>query len=183
MNEIETDKPRHYPFMPKRVAGEELQLRRNGYLSKVTSRLHKSFVLLFSAKQAKREPINLAEIGRSDQGKAFDYYIEGSRILREAWFFSRNPLLTRAAKRRGKLICEACSFNFGATYGILGYDYIECHHKNPLSERNPWLVSTKLEEIALLCANCHRMAHRRRPALSIVELKQIIEKNRLLTRD
>lgn len=32
---------------------------------------------------------------------------------------------------------------------------------------------TKVEDIALVSANCHRMLHRRRPWLSITELKQL----------
>ena len=32
---------------------------------------------------------------------------------------------------------------------------------------------TKIEEIAIVCSNCHRMLHRKRPWLKIDELKNI----------
>ncbi|WP_352230624.1 MULTISPECIES: HNH endonuclease [Asaia] len=35
-------------------------------------------------------------------------------------------------------------------------------------------TKTKLSDLALLCANCHRMIHARRPWLSLDELRQII---------
>ncbi|UZW66371.1 hypothetical protein OC195_21405 [Priestia flexa] len=37
---------------------------------------------------------------------------------------------------------------------------------------------TKVEDIALVCANCHRMLHRQRPWLSISELKQLLHMQR-----
>ncbi len=64
----------------------------------------------------------------------------------------------KALRTRAKLACEACGFDFGATYGSLGEGYIECHHVVPLAEAGR--TRTRLEDLALLCANCHRMAER-----------------------
>src|SRR5439155_15207836 len=36
-------------------------------------------------------------------------------------------------QRTGRLACEVCSFDFGATYGPAGDGYIECHHAAPLA--------------------------------------------------
>jgi len=35
-------------------------------------------------------------------------------------------------------------------------------------------AKTRLDDLALLCSNCHRMVHVRRPWLSMAELKQIV---------
>ncbi len=35
---------------------------------------------------------------------------------------------------------------------------------------------TKPEDITMVCANCHRMLHRKRPWLTIDELTKLIEK-------
>ena len=35
--------------------------------------------------------------------------------------------------------------------------------------------TTKAEDIALLCSNCHKMVHRKRPWLSMKNLKEILE--------
>lgn len=58
----------------------------------------------------------------------------------------------------GKLECEACAIDYFAIYGKAGFRVIECHHQIPLSHENH-TGKTKPEDLALLCANCHRLAH------------------------
>lgn len=55
--------------------------------------------------------------------------------------------------------CEACSMNFAEVYGDLAIDYIEAHHRTPLARANEG-KPTKLEDLAALCPNCHRVIHR-----------------------
>jgi len=77
-----------------------------------------------------------------------------------------------ALKEHGRLECEACSFDFESSYGSRGSGFIEAHHTMPLYTLSPG-DKTRLEDLALLCANCHRMVHARRPWLTIQELKKI----------
>ncbi|GMO57972.1 HNH endonuclease [Bradyrhizobium ottawaense] len=79
----------------------------------------------------------------------------------------------QALRANGALHCEACGFNFSLKYGDRGNGFIECHHAKPVSELQPG-EKTKLNDLILLCANCHRMVHSRRPWLSLDELRQII---------
>ncbi|MHC5748782.1 MAG: HNH endonuclease, partial [Nostoc sp.] len=65
-------------------------------------------------------------------------------------------------------------FNFLKTYGDIGADYIECHHTKPISELENY-EKTNIKDLALVCANCHRMLHRKRPWLSIEQLKQLLK--------
>jgi 5-methylcytosine-specific restriction enzyme A len=71
---------------------------------------------------------------------------------------------------KGQLACEACIFDFFDFYGELGYGYIECHHRIPLrsleAERK-----TRLDDLALVCSNCHRMLHKSSHILTLDELK------------
>lgn len=105
-------------------------------------------------------------------------YDEGNRISQERSFFRRNPNLVRNAKEVYGYTCQVCSFNYQKKYGDLGLGYIECHHLNPLSERpeGEWNenVKTSIQDVRVVCANCHRMMHRRRPALTIEELKATV---------
>lgn len=78
-----------------------------------------------------------------------------------------------ALKRHGRLACEACDFEFGIAYGPRGDAYIEAHHTRPLETLDP-SQPTKVSDLALLCANCHRMVHAKRPWLSLAELKALI---------
>jgi 5-methylcytosine-specific restriction enzyme A len=80
-----------------------------------------------------------------------------------------------ALKIHGRLQCEACSFDFEDTYGTHGSGFIEAHHTNPLYTLSPG-DKTRLEDLALICSNCHRMIHARRPWLTIDDLKQIIRR-------
>jgi 5-methylcytosine-specific restriction protein A len=79
-------------------------------------------------------------------------------------------------KNKGKLECEGCGFNFRVNYGERGEGFIECHHIKPVSkiEKNE---KTKLVDLVLLCSNCHRMVHRKKPWLNLEELTELIIKN------
>jgi 5-methylcytosine-specific restriction protein A len=73
-------------------------------------------------------------------------------------------------KTLGKLICEVCHFDFAKQYGKRGQGFIECHHIKPVADLGDG-TPTRLADLALVCANCHRMVHARRPWLTIEELR------------
>jgi predicted HNH restriction endonuclease len=79
-----------------------------------------------------------------------------------------------ALKKHGRLACVVCGFDFHATYGPIGEGFIECHHTVPVSELDGGM-KTKLADVVLVCSNCHRMLHRRRPWLRIEKLKSILQ--------
>lgn len=54
--------------------------------------------------------------------------------------------------------CEVCGFDFATAYGERGRGYIEVHHVLPLHVSGT--IKTRLQDLALLCANCHRIIHR-----------------------
>ncbi|MFJ5263598.1 HNH endonuclease [Streptomyces sp. NPDC088387] len=96
--------------------------------------------------------------------------IEGRLLVRRALARERDPKL-RALKiaqvrRSGApLQCEVCDFDFARTYGRdLGDGYIEVHHVIPLHVAGA--RKTSLDDLACLCANCHRMCHRSLPGES-----------------
>lgn len=63
------------------------------------------------------------------------------------------------AKKENKFYCEVCMFNFEFQYPNLGNGFIECHHRNPISKGG--VRETKVEDLAIVCSNCHRMLHRK----------------------
>ncbi|MGC4903099.1 HNH endonuclease [Micromonospora echinospora] len=102
---------------------------------------------------------------------------EGGVTLREHIRRERSPKLRRQklaeAKRRGVAIaCEVCGFDFQRVYGDRGRDYIECHHRTPLHVSGE--TDTRLSDLALICSNCHRMAHRGSPWLTVEQLKALV---------
>ncbi len=107
---------------------------------------------------------------------------EGRVLLRSHKLRERNRTLVKKRKERalaehGRLTCEACGFDYQATYGALGDGFIECHHTVPVSELSPG-HETKVSDLALLCANCHRMLHRSKTALTIAQLKSLLVHSR-----
>lgn len=79
--------------------------------------------------------------------------------------------------KAGRLACEGCSFDFFAFYGELGQGFAECHHTIPLSEA-VLQRKTRLTDLAIVCANCHRMLHRIRPVISTASLRCLVERER-----
>jgi 5-methylcytosine-specific restriction protein A len=84
----------------------------------------------------------------------------------------------QALRNLGKLLCEACGFDFGAQYGQRGSGFMECHHTKPLSTLVEG-AKTHLKDLALVCANCHRMIHRGKHWLSIEELRHALSNGTL----
>jgi 5-methylcytosine-specific restriction protein A len=89
----------------------------------------------------------------------------------------RNPRLIARAKAALGATCQACGFNFSEFYGPeLGASFIEAHHRIPLSQLLPGTrVRLNPEtDFAVLCANCHRMMHRRDSPATVEELHQLL---------
>ena len=73
----------------------------------------------------------------------------------------------------GRLECEACGFDFRLRYGARGEGFIECHHTQPVHQLKPG-DKTRLTDLRLLCSNCHRMIHAKRPWLTMDELLKLL---------
>ena len=106
---------------------------------------------------------------------------EGRELLRLHRTRERNGRLVARKKRAvmsesGRLVCEACDFDFAAAYGPRGEGFAECHHTHPISRSVPGR-RTRLFELAVVCANCHRMLHRR-PWVSLAELWELVRSRR-----
>ena len=88
----------------------------------------------------------------------------------------RDRAIRAHQRQHGTVACEVCGFDFAAAYGPHGQEYIECHRRTPLSESGGTITLTN--DLALLCANCHRMIHRRRPWLTVDDLAKIVTDRR-----
>jgi 5-methylcytosine-specific restriction protein A len=98
--------------------------------------------------------------------------------------YERDSKIVRKKKRAVfeltmALKCEICHFDFAEEYGELGSEFAECHHTRPVSQMQAG-DKTRLEDLSIVCANCHRMLHRNRELLSIEALKNILEKEKAL---
>lgn len=115
----------------------------------------------------------------SDEAEEALTFPEGRKAFKLHRTIERNPNLIRSVKNKekeknGLLKCKICGFCFYDKYGDIGIDYIEGHHLMPLSEVDDKHLS-KEEDIILVCSNCHRMLHRKRPWLTIDKLSSLIK--------
>ncbi|MHC0505287.1 HNH endonuclease [Achromobacter aegrifaciens] len=106
---------------------------------------------------------------------------EGRILTRLHRYRERNKELVRKAKqaalkKHGRLACEACGFDFSAVYGPRGEGLIDAHHTKPLHTVADDHRSN-IEDLALLCANCHRIVHARREWLTMQELRKLVRTN------
>ena len=105
---------------------------------------------------------------------------EGQILTRTHRYRERDTKLVKRKKERvlkeqGTLACEVCGFDFVNVYGDQGKGFIECHHTKPVSELEVG-EKTKVSDLSLVCSNCHRMIHRKRPWLSVEGLKDLLNK-------
>lgn len=127
------------------------------------------------------ELFSIAQDYVADEDYGYDSeFPEGKEIERKHKLRERNQAVIKSAKeafkqKNNKLYCQVCSFDFQSKYGDIGADFIEGHHTLPISELKGE-VKTKIKDVALVCSNCHRMLHRRRPWLKMEELKKLINK-------
>lgn len=108
---------------------------------------------------------------------------EGKAKIRIHRHKERDKKLIRLAKKKfkatyGDVFCECCGISFKRMYSKLGEDFIEAHHRTPLNQIKEE-TQTSIDDLAMLCANCHRMVHRTKDC-SVDEVRQVITKNKAL---
>ncbi len=104
-------------------------------------------------------------------------FSEGKQLERIHKYKERNTSLIKQLKaaRAANLSCEVCGFNFKDVYGKIGEGYIEAHHTKPIATMKKGEV-TRIEDMAIVCANCHRMIHSKIPCNTIKEIQKHIKK-------
>jgi hypothetical protein len=105
----------------------------------------------------------IEDIVEGEKKQAMHYRYERSSALRQL-------KINEFKKCHDTLFCELCDWNFEDHYPEkLAKDFMEVHHKIPLfklEERMP----AKLDDLMLVCSNCHRMIHRTKQAEDNLEL-------------
>ena len=107
------------------------------------------------------DPLNPSSpYGFQDGAEAFVEAEEGRVNLKIHLRRERSKKLIDAFKAKlTEPRCEACGMSFAEVYGDLGGDYIEAHHKIPIAQLDRSSTTT-LDDLAAVCANCHRMINK-----------------------
>jgi hypothetical protein len=75
-------------------------------------------------------------------------------------------------KNGGQLWCVACDLKPESLYDDRGERCIEAHHLIPIEELQPDSI-VHVDEMAMVCASCHRVIHSRKPCLTIDEVRAL----------
>jgi 5-methylcytosine-specific restriction endonuclease McrA len=89
----------------------------------------------------------------------------------------RSSYLATERKNHDDYVCQVCGLRFEDAYGKLGEGFAEAHHRIPL-HRLTGKVRTRMEDLATVCANCHRMLHKMEGKQNDVEKLRTIVRGR-----
>lgn len=111
----------------------------------------------------------------SEEIELYEPRTEGTLITYYGRRYERDPINRKRAIEFHGLSCKVCGFNFEEVYGERGKDFIEVHHIKPLSTLEQEAVINPERDLVPVCANCHRMIHRRKDnILTVDELKALV---------
>lgn len=117
------------------------------------------------------EPMYLAE----DEYFENDSLYEGSYKVVKVNIYERNKIARNKCLEQNGYICSVCGFDFYKIYGEIGKNFIHVHHIIPLYKINKEYKVDPINDLIPICPNCHAMIHRRKPELSINELKKYLK--------
>jgi hypothetical protein len=164
-DEIEHYKPR---FFPCTINRKVVRVNQGMYLTRITSLLYQTIIEALN--------VEAGDLPAAEKVQIHNSVSEGERRTREAMYFVRNPGLAKEAKAHFKHTCQLCGFRaaliYGARWAGIG---IECHHLDPFSERPGFSRISTIEDVTVLCANCHRLVHSRKPAYSLTHAKTLFK--------
>lgn len=88
--------------------------------------------------------------------------------------YERNPIARKKCLEHYGLNCQVCGFNFEETYGEIGKDFIHVHHKIDISTIGNEYSINPINDLIPVCPNCHSMLHKKKPAYTIEEIKDLL---------
>ena len=100
---------------------------------------------------------------------------EGAKIRIEANRYERDRRNRAAALAIHGYNCSACGLDMGKLYGAIAAGMIEVHHVTPVSEVGSGYIINPKTDLIPLCPNCHAVAHRRSPPLSVTEIRLLLQ--------
>ncbi|MDD4439237.1 MAG: HNH endonuclease [Tissierellia bacterium] len=125
------------------------------------------------------EEQNLPSVEEELTSIVLEYTPEGKKYTYYTTRYERSSKNRNEAIKIHGTICQGCGFDFEKTYGEIGKNYIEVHHVKPLYEENDIVEINPATDLICVCANCHRMIHRRKYSiLTLKELQELISANR-----
>lgn len=95
----------------------------------------------------------------------------GRRLVQHLQYERSRKLVLKKRRLAASLACEICGFTFSKVYGE-DVNYCEVHHLVPFSKVHS--SRTRLQDLAIVCANCHRVIHLRNPPYDLSEVRKML---------
>lgn len=108
-------------------------------------------------------------------------YPEGAKKTIIVNAYERNIKAREKCIKHHGYKCYICGFEFKDKYGETGEKFIIVHHIKPLNEIDKKYEVDPINDLIPVCANCHAMIHRKNPAFTIEEVKEMISTETLNT--
>lgn len=105
-------------------------------------------------------------------------HFEGTTCRVTVNAYERSESARQACLDHYGYLCRVCEFDFVATYGELGREFIHVHHLMELSSIGHEYKIDPVKDLLPVCPNCHSMLHQQKPALKIEELRAIVQSRR-----
>ncbi len=77
-------------------------------------------------------------------------------------------------KKHGCYFCEICKLKLEEKYGDLASGFIEAHHIKPVNKMKLG-DKTSVDDLMMLCPNCHRILHRGDPEVNLEKMKNLFK--------
>ena len=109
-------------------------------------------------------------------------FVEGARRKVTVNAYERNPTARQICLEKHGYKCAVCEMSFKEYYGDIGRGFIHVHHIKELSSIGSEYEVDPVKDLCPVCPNCHAMLHKKKPALSVDELRQHVKNARKTTR-
>jgi hypothetical protein len=129
------------------------------------------------ASEQKRVALRVKEVFPDEVVDAH-IFKEGATIQKLVNAYERDKRARRRCIAKYGPKCFICHFSFAEAYGRVATGFIHVHHLRPLSEIGEEYTLDPIQDLRPVCPNCHAVLHLRTPALSIEEVKALIERKK-----
>ena len=102
-------------------------------------------------------------------------YPEGALVTVQTNRYERDRRNRAAAIAIHGTACKACGLEMGNRYGKIAVGIIQVHHVTPVSELGAGYVIDPVRDLVPLCPNCHTIAHRRNPPLTVRDIQLLLQ--------
>ena len=111
------------------------------------------------------------ETQQTAKNKSAEGFEEGAASVTRTIRYERDRRNRAAAIAIHGTACLACGVELGAKYGMVAEGFIEVHHVVPVASMGADYRVDPVKDLVPLCPNCHAVAHRRDPPLTVDEIK------------